>query len=88
MIFIRLGKLREKATNKGAAEVTKIMKELAKEGVKVLSYYYTLGRYDTVVIIEAPDEKAAMKAGIMLGGIVASETLVAVPREEGMKLIE
>lgn len=88
MIFIRLSKLRKKPTKEAVAEVTKISGKLAKEGVKVLSWYWTLGRYDVVGIIEAPDEKVAMKAAIMFGDVVASETLVAVPREEAVKLIE
>jgi uncharacterized protein with GYD domain len=37
-----------------------------------------LGQYDTVVIMEAKDEKAAMKTGIMISDIVSTETLVAV----------
>ena len=37
--------------------------------------------------MEAPDEKAPMKANIMVGDIVSTETMVAVPREEAIKLI-
>lgn len=88
MIFISLGKLRKKPTKEAVAEVNKLREKLAKEGVKFLSSYWTLGRYDTVMIIEAPDEKAAMKAAIKAGDIVATETLVAVPREEAVKLVE
>ncbi len=88
MIFVRLAKFSVKPSKKRAAEMTKIVGEWAKEGVKILGWYYTLGRYDVVMIIEAPDEKAAMKAGITAGDLVTSETLVAVTREEGMKLLE
>lgn len=31
----------------------------AKEGVKFLGSYWTPGRYDSVVILEAPNEKIA-----------------------------
>ena len=58
-----------------------------KEGIKILSFYWTLGRYDTVFIMEAPDEKTAMKANIMVGDIVSTETMVGVPREEAIKLV-
>ncbi len=37
--------------------------------------------------MEAPDEKAAMKANIMVSDIVSTETMVAVPREEAIKLV-
>jgi uncharacterized protein with GYD domain len=53
-----------------------------------LNIYYTLGRYDVVVIFEAPDEKIAMKMAMSIGDIESTETLVAVPREEAMKLVE
>ena len=70
-----------------SAEVGKIIKELAKEGVKLLGFYWTLGRYDTVVIVEAPNEKTVVKANIRVGDIVATETLAAVTMEEAIKLV-
>jgi uncharacterized protein with GYD domain len=88
MIFITLGKLRKKPTKEAVAEVNKIREKMAKEGMRILSSYWTLGRYDTVMIFEAPDERAAMKAAIGRGDIMATETLVAVPREEALKLVE
>jgi uncharacterized protein with GYD domain len=88
MIFITLSKVRKKPTKEMTAEATRLMKEISKEGVKLLGFYWTLGRYDTVVIMEAPDEKTAMKANIKMGEIVSTETLVAVPREEAIKLVE
>ena len=50
--------------------------------VKFISMDYTLGRYDIVCVIEAPDEKTTMKVMIEFGDILSSETLVAIPREE------
>ncbi len=89
MIFITLSKLRKRATKEMTAEVSKIMQTMTeKEGVKILGFYWTLGRYDTVVIMDAPDEKRAMKANMMVGDIVATETMVAVPREEAIKLVQ
>ena len=88
MIFIKLCKVRKKLTKESIAEVTKVIQRMTKEGVKYLNIYYTLGRYDVVAILEAPDEKVAMKAAMMVGDIESTETLVAVPREEAMKLVE
>ncbi len=69
-------------------EVGKIMQDMTeREGIRIIGFYWTLGRYDTVVIMEAADEKAAMKANIMVGDIVATETMVAVSREEAIKLV-
>ncbi len=47
----------------------------------------TLGRYDAVVIFEAPEEKAAMKESIMMSEPMKTQTLVAVPLEEAIKLV-
>jgi uncharacterized protein with GYD domain len=37
-----------------------------------LGFYWTLGRYDTVMILDAPDEKEAMKVAIGAADIVAT----------------
>jgi len=87
MIFISLFKFRQKPTKKGIAENLKLIEQESKEGVKYLGIYYTLGRYDAVSIMEAPDEKVAMKSS-MRRGWAAIETLVAVPAVEARKLVE
>lgn len=56
--------------------------------MKLIGFYWTLGRYDTVLIGEAADEKTVMKANIKVGDIISTETLVAVTREEAIKLVE
>jgi uncharacterized protein with GYD domain len=88
MIFISLGKFKKKPTKEIVAQGTKLLEHTVKEGAKILSVYWTLGRYDTVLIIEGRDEKAAMKAAVRFGDIVSTETLVAVSREEALKLLE
>ena len=75
-------------TKEQIAEATKVIERSLKEGVKFLNIYYTLGRYDIVVIFEAPNEKTAMKMAMAVGDIESTETLVAVPREEAIKLVE
>ena len=88
MIFISLFKFRQKPTKENIAESSKLFEIEKKEGIKYLGIYYTLGRYDSVAIFEAPDEKIAMKAFIRRGEHLATETLVAVPAEEARKLVE
>ena len=88
MIFVNLGRFRKKPAKDMTDEAGRLVKQMATEGIKVLSWYWTLGRYDTLVIAEAPDEKAFMKAMLRLGDIVATETMVAVTREEAVKLVE
>jgi uncharacterized protein with GYD domain len=59
---------------------------LEKQGIK-MNINRTLGRYDAVTIIEAPNEKDAMKTLLLWQNIVETETLVAIPREEAIKLL-
>ncbi|MEM2955591.1 MAG: GYD domain-containing protein [Nitrososphaerales archaeon] len=87
MIFINLGKIRKKPDKKGAGDATKMVEEFKKKGIKVLNWYWTLGRYDTVFIFEAASEKEAMKLSIDISEFVATETLVAIPRQEAVKLL-
>lgn len=88
MIFISLGKLREKPSKEMTAKIDRLMEKMSKDGIKFISGYWTLGRYDSVVIFEATDEKAAMKVNLMVSDIVKTETLVAVPRKDAVKLVE
>jgi len=88
MIFITLAKLRKKPTKEAVAQQTKFYEQLQKQGSKILGIYWTLGRYDVVTIIEGKDEKSAMKNLLQMGDIAATETLVAIPREEAIKLVE
>jgi hypothetical protein len=57
---------------------------LKKKGIKSLGFYWTLGLYDDVVIFEVSTEKDAMKLTFDVREDVTTETLVAIPREEGV----
>ena len=88
MIFITLARLRKKPTKELMSESSKLAEKMAKEGIKILSMYWTLGRYDAIMITEGKDEKTAMKALIRWGDIASMETLIAIPREGAVKLLE
>jgi len=88
MIFITLAKWRRKPTKETVAQSTKLFEQMVKEGSKIIGRYWTLGRYDAVVITEGKDEKTAMKSLLRFGDAVSTETLVAVTREEAIKLLE
>lgn len=55
----------------------------------IKGFYLTLGRYDAVAIIEAPDDEAAARFALATGsqGNVTTETLRAFNEEEFRKLI-
>ena len=84
MIFITLVKFRKKLTKE---ELGMTPQRFQQAGVKIVSAYWTLGRYDAVFTLDAPNEKALMKALMQFGDIVATETLVAVPRDEATKMV-
>ena len=84
MIFITLAKFRKKPTKE---EVGMTPQRIQQAGAKILSAYWTLGRYDAILTVEAPDEKTLMKALLQFGDLVATETLVAIPRDEATKLL-
>jgi uncharacterized protein with GYD domain len=69
-------------------KATESFGQLTKEGVKFIANYWTLGKYDTVAIVEAKDEKTVMKSLIRFGDVQSTETLVAVSREDAIKLVE
>ena len=85
MIFISLNRFRGKATKENIEKSSMIL--ASEPNVKVLSFYWTLGRYDSILIVEAPDEKTVMKMLTKVGDYAATETMVAIPREEAIKLL-
>ena len=60
--------------------VTEVNKEVEQMGGKVVAQYATLGDYDFVTVIEAPDEKTMAKISVELGsrGTMTSRTLTAM----------
>jgi uncharacterized protein with GYD domain len=88
MIFITLARWKKKPTKESIAQSAKLFDKLEQEGAKILGMYWTLGRYDAVVITEGKDEKTAMKSVVRWGDLLSTETLVAVRTEEARKLIE
>ena len=86
MIFITLIKFRKKA--KDVAEVGNMVLQKLPSGVKMISSYWTIGRFDSVWIYESPSEKEAMKLGIAIGEVAKSQTMMALPRDEAVKLLD
>lgn len=85
MIFITLIKFKKKARD--VSEVGKKIMQNLPPGVKMIGTYWTLGRYDAVWVYEGKDEKDAIKLFVDAGDVASTETLVAIPRDEAMKLL-
>ena len=62
-------------------EVNRDVEEL---GAKVLHQWATLGEYDFVNVVEAPDEKTIARVSLELGsrGTARYETLTAIPIDD------
>lgn len=69
--------------------VTEVTKNLEEMGGKVLGFYLTMGQYDQVALIEAPDDEVAAKYAVFLAGrgYIISETLRCFSMKEMRGLI-
>jgi len=58
-------------------------------GAKVKEFYSVMGRYDTVFILEAPNDETVAKAALAIGslGNVRTETLRAFTEDEYKKIV-
>jgi uncharacterized protein with GYD domain len=69
--------------------VGEVNKEVEQLGVKVKDQWATLGQYDFITIIEAPDDATMAKVSVELGsrGTMSSQTLAAMPAEDLAKAL-
>jgi uncharacterized protein with GYD domain len=65
------------------SRVHEVNKEVEQMGVNVVSQWATLGEFDFVSVVEAPDEMTMAKLSIELGsrGTVMNQTLTAIDAE-------
>ena len=80
MLFVTL--LSPKGKGIDAVKYLKNLKEIGN--IKIRDIFFTFGRYDGIIIFEAPNEKEAMKFVMETGfsTLYTMETLVAVPAKE------
>jgi uncharacterized protein with GYD domain len=84
--FTEQGVRKVKDTTKRAEALRDIAK---KAGCAVKEVYWTLGQYDTAVIIEAPDDAAVTVFGLGVGalGNVRTQTLRLFSADEMAKIL-
>jgi uncharacterized protein with GYD domain len=90
--YIVLGQFTQKGIEniKDSPKRLEDAKKLAKSlGGKILEFYYTMGRYDFVAVMDLPTTDVMMQALLTTAkaGSVRTETLVAVPAEHAAKEI-
>jgi uncharacterized protein with GYD domain len=86
-VFIMLTKLTSngvRTIKDNPGRVHEVSREVEQLGVKVLHQWATLGEYDFVSVVEAPDETAMAKVSVELGsrGTTSNETMAAIPAED------
>jgi uncharacterized protein with GYD domain len=61
-----------------------------RAGAKVIGWWWTQGRYDMVIVIEAPDDETASALALSMGmaGNVRTETMRAYDRDEMLRIIQ
>jgi uncharacterized protein with GYD domain len=90
--YVILGKYTEKGAaniKDGPARIQAARKAVESAGGKWLAWYLTMGQYDFVAIVQAPNGQAA--AGVLLGigslGFVSTQTLRAFTEDEFKGLV-
>jgi uncharacterized protein with GYD domain len=61
-----------------------------RAGARVIGWWWTQGRYDMVIVLEAPDDETASALALSMGmaGNVRTETLRAYDREEMRRILD
>ncbi len=64
-------------------------KAIEASGGKMLGFYLTMGKYDSVLIVEAPSDEVAATLALSAGsqGSIRTETLKAFPEAEYRRII-
>ncbi|MFA5267721.1 MAG: DUF3303 family protein [Methanoregula sp.] len=81
MMFIALAKFKKSLSKDVVAQNMKDIETDTKGQVKYLGIWWTLGRYDSVIMFEAHDEKAAMNMVLRRADRMDIEMLVAMPAD-------
>jgi len=70
--------------------IKEVNKEVESYGVRVLSQFATLGPYDFVNVVEAPDNETIARMSIDLGarGTVKIMSMAAIPLDEFIKSVK
>jgi uncharacterized protein with GYD domain len=84
MHFVTLIRFRRKLTSEDVDRTDRIIRE--NPSVKVREMLWTFGRYDGLLIAEAPDPETYMRFVLQFSDYLSTETLTAVPREQALRI--
>ncbi len=71
------------------ARLDEAKKAFQAMGAQIKAFYLVMGRYDMVIVAEAPDDETVAKLALAVGsrGGTRTETLRAYPEDEYLKII-
>jgi uncharacterized protein with GYD domain len=86
-LYLMLTTLTEKGVqtlNSNPARLREVNQDIEELGAKILHQWASLGAYDFVNVVEAPDEKTIARVSMELGsrGTAHYETLSAIPVDD------
>ena len=92
-VYVALGKFTQKGIEniKDSPARLEAARKVAKSvGGEIKEFYYTMGRYDFVAIVEGPNDEAMMKTLLTIAGAgaVRTETLPATPATKAAEIIK
>ena len=66
------------------SRIREVNREVEQLGATVTAQWATLGRFDFINVVEAPDDKTMSRVSLELGsrGTARYETLIAIPVDE------
>ena len=78
-----------RTVKEGPKRLDATRKAIEAAGGKVLCFYLTLGRYDSVLIVEAPSDEVAATLALSAGseGNIRTESLKAFPESEYRNIV-
>ena len=92
-LYLMLSQLSEKGVqtlNSNPARLREVNRDVEELGARVLHQWASLGEYDFVNVVEAPDDLTIARLSVLLGarGSVKFETLPLVPVDELLTSLE
>lgn len=92
-VYILLSRLTaegRKTVREHPGRIEEVNKEIEKLGARVLSQYATLGPYDFVNVVDAPDNKTVARVSVELGarGTVEITTLPTIALEDFVSTVK
>lgn len=89
IILFRLTQQGIKNIKESPARIDAAKRTFQTMGAEVKEFYSVMGRYDTVFVVEAPDDETIAKASLAIGslGNVRTETLRAFTEDEYRKIV-